>query len=192
MKTQWFVYFVLEYLLLKSYYQVAEKVAKAKLEEYEFRLEKCAVDIGDLMMQETAVMGKLQLHKTQEQAEQAAVIRNINEFNQILKLCNLESDRNAHRVVSDTMVQLGSTKWRESRARVAPIHETLNKLRIDRKELETQRNNLESQHHCLTADIGKMTKALTKARFKLGLFTEKMNQARCFFINSRSTCSYVL
>ena len=144
------------------------------------------------MMQETAVMGKLQLHKTQEQAEQAAVIRNINEFNQILKLCNLESDRNAHRVVSDTMVQLGSTKWRESRARVAPIHETLNKLRIDRKELETQRNNLESQHHCLTADIGKMTKSLTKARFKLGLFTEKMNQARCFFINSRSTCSYVL
>jgi len=156
--------------------KVAAKVAKAKQENFEFRLEEQAIDVGDLMIQESAVVSKLQLHKTQEQAEQAAVIRNINEFSQILSMCNLESDRNAHRVVSDTMVQLGSTKWRESRARVAPVHKTLDKLRMDRQGIEKKKHDLVLLHQNLSKDMGQMAMTLTKARFKLGTFTSKMEQ----------------
>lgn len=159
-----------------SVHQGQLNTAKAKQEDYEAIIIEIAANVNEVQIKEKTVTAKLQFHRAQEQAEQAAVMRNINEFSQILDMCNLQSDRAAHQAVSDTMVQLGSAKWRESRSRVAPAYETLVKLQSERKTLQNKRHGISVLHAHQKEQIADLKKSLAKARLNLSLFADSLNQ----------------
>jgi len=155
---------------------LAEKVAVAERDQHDYKLKHYQDTINELIERESTVLEKLSSHKKQEQAEQAAVIRNINEFNEILSMCSLESDRNAHRLVADTMVQLGSNKWRESRKTVAPVHEALDRIREERKQLETKCEKLTEVHNGLSDKIAEKASTVAEQRLQLEEFHAELQK----------------
>jgi hypothetical protein len=94
--------------------------------------------MAEIQQELQPLVQQLEEMRKEEMAEQAAVGRNLEEFNRLNSFCSSEQDKLVHGRVQQKIVEIGSQKWRAARAVQAPTAERIQKLREREAVLQAQ------------------------------------------------------
>jgi hypothetical protein len=104
-----------------------------------------------------------------EMAEQAAVGRNLAEFNKLHTFCGDEQDKQVHGRVQQKIVEIGSQKWRAARVVQAPTEAKIKELRQREAVLQSELDRTHQQREQRVLIVDSLQQQLQGVQLDTGL-----------------------